>query len=329
VKRRELVALLGGAAVWPLSARGQQPTKVAQIGFLGAASRHSALGRRTLDAFRQGLRDLGYIEDRNIAIEERHAELDFDRLRDLAAELVRLDVAVIVAVPTPAAVATRNATGTIPIVMIAVGDPVRQGLVTSLAHPGGNVTGLSFTVSMETFGKGLELLTDAVPGLRHVAVLSNPANPSSALALPTIEAAARPLGVRLEMLEVRSRDAFEGAFAAMAEARVGAVLVVTDAVFIFHAARLAELAARHRLPSMHSLRESVEAGGLMSYGPDLADQARRAAAFVDKILKGAKPADLPIEQPTKFDLVINLSTAKALDLTIPPTLLARADEVIE
>jgi putative ABC transport system substrate-binding protein len=211
----------------------------------------------------------------------------------------------------------------------SVGDPVRQGLVTSLAHPGGNVTGLSFTVSMETFGKGLELLTDAVPGLRHVAVLSNPANPSSALALPTIEAAARPLGVRLEMLEVRSRDAFEGAFAAMAEARVGAVLVVTDAVFIFHAARLAELAARHRLPSMHSLRESVEAGGLMSYGPDLADQARRAAAFVDKILKGAKPADLPIEQPTKFDLVINLSTAKALDLTIPPTLLARADEVIE
>jgi putative ABC transport system substrate-binding protein len=329
MKRREFMAVLGGATVWPVAARGQQPAKVAQIGFLGAASWHSALAGRTLDAFRQGLQDLGYTEGRNIAIEERHAELDFDRLRDLAAELVRLDVAVIVAVPTPSAVAARSATGSIPIVMIAVGDPVRQGLVTSLAHPGGNVTGLSFTVSMETFGKGLELLTDAVPDLRHVAVLWNPANPSNALALPTIEAAARPLGVRLEMLEVRSRDAFDGAFAAMAEARVGALLVVTDALFIFDAARLAELAARHRLPSMHSLRESVEAGGLMSYGPNLAHQARRAAAFVDKILKGAKPADLPIEQPTKFELVINLKTAQTLGLSIRPQLLARADEVIE
>ena len=315
--------------VAPLAAEAQRPTKVYRIGILGNAPPTTPAVARLYEAFAEGLRERGYMEGENLVIERRWAEGRFDRLPDLAAELVRLKVEVIVAGPTPPAVAAKNATGTIPIVMWGVGDPVGQGLVASLARPGGNVTGLSFSVGWETFGKGLELLKETVPKVRRVAVLSNPANASHALAIENVKVAARSLGVQLQLLEARGPEEFEGAFAAMAKERVAALLVPTDPVFFLHRARLAELAAKNRLPSVHSLREYVEAGGLMSYGPSLLDLLRRAATFVDKILKGAKPADLPVEQPTKFELVINLKTAKALGLTIPQSLLLRTDQVIE
>jgi putative tryptophan/tyrosine transport system substrate-binding protein len=269
------------------------------------------------------------VEGQNIVIDYRFAEGRFDRLPDLAAELVRLRVDVIMAGPTPPAVAAKNATGTIPIVVAGVGDPVELGLIASLAHPGGNVTGLSFSVGMDIFGKGLELLREAVPKFRRVAILSNPANPSHALAITNVKAAAGSLGVQLQLLEAREPNQFDGAFAAMAKERVDALLVVADGMFIFHRARLADLTAKNRVPSMHGVRENVEAGGLMSYGPSTVAAWRRAAFFVDRILKGAKPADLPVEQPTKFELVINLKTAKTLGLDMPASLLARADEVIE
>jgi putative ABC transport system substrate-binding protein len=236
---------------------------------------------------------------------------------------------VIVAAPTAAAVAAKNATRTIPIVMWGVGDPVSLGLVASLARPGGNVTGLSFSVGMDTFGKSLELLREAIPKVPRVAVLFNPSNPAHALALDNVKAAARSLGVRLQFLEARGPSELDAAFAAMVKERAAAVLVMADAVFIAQRARLADLAARNRLPTMHGNRESVEAGGLMSYGPSNLDMIRRTAGFVDKILRGAQSATLPVEQPTKFELAINLRTAKALGLTIPSSLLLRADEVIE
>ncbi|HEV2056976.1 MAG TPA: ABC transporter substrate-binding protein [Methylomirabilota bacterium] len=282
-----------------------------------------------LDAFRQGLRELGWVEGQNIVIDYRFAEGRFDRLPDLAAELVRLKVDIIVAVSTPGVVAAKNATETIPIVMISVGDPVGLGLIASLARPGGNVTGLSYSAGLEIVGKQLELLKETVPKIRRVAILSNPANPSHPPAIRELNVAARSLGVRLQFLEARGPNEFDGAFAAMATERVGALLVLTDGVFILHRTQLADLAARSRLPGAHGTREMVEAGGLMSYGPSLRDLYRRSAAYVDKILKGAKPGDLPVEQPTKFALVINLKAAKALGLTIPPSLLQRADEVIQ
>ena len=306
----------------PLAADAQPAGKVHRIGFLGG-------GSGTVEAFRQGLRELGWVEGQNIVIGYRFAEGRFDRLPDLAVELVRLKVDVIAAGGTPAAVAAKNATGTIPIVMLNAGDPGGLGLVASLARPGGNVTGLSFSVGLETVGKGLALLKGTVPEARRVAVLSNPANPAHALAIRDLKVAARALGVQLQLLEARGPNEFDGAFAAMAKERVETLLVVPDTAFILHRARLADLAAKHRLPSMHGLRENVDAGGLMSYGPSGVAALRRAALFVDRILKGAKPADLPVEQPTKFELVINLKTAKALGLTIPPLLLLRADQVIE
>ena len=262
-------------------------------------------------------------------IEYRWAEGRFDRLPDLAAELVRLKVDIIVALATPAAAAAKNATETIPIVMIGVGDPAGIGLIASLARPGGNVTGLSFSVGPEIIGKGLELLKETVPKVRRVAILSNPANPAQPLAMREVNVAARSLGVQLQLLEARGPNEFDGAFAAMAKERVGALLVVADGLFILHRTRLADLAARSRLPAIYGYREHVEAGGLMSYGSSLRDLWRRAATYVDKILKGAKPADLPVEQPTKFELVVNLKTAKALGLTIPQSVLVRADEVIQ
>jgi putative ABC transport system substrate-binding protein len=234
-----------------------------------------------------------------------------------------------VAVATPSSAAAKKATDTIPIVMIAAGDPERVGLIKSLARPGANVTGVSFSVGMETFGRGLELLKEAVPHARRVAVLSNPANPNRPLAISSISSVAKSLGVELQFLEARDANQFDGAFAAMAKERVSALLVVADTLFILHRKRLADLAAVSRLPVAYGYKEHVEAGGLLSYGPSLSDLWRRAAIFVNKILMGAKPADLPVEQPTKFELVINLKTAKALGLTVPPTLLARADEVIE
>ncbi len=322
-----LVALALGPLSAPLVVDAQQAGRVYRIGFLGASSPSGTSPR--LDVFRQGLRELGWVEGQNIVIDYRFAEGRFDRLPDLAAELVRLKVDIIVAAPTPAAVAAKNATETIPIVMISVGEPVGLGLIASLARPGGNITGLSYNVGPELFGKGLELLKETVPKVRRVAILSNPANPAQPLFIRDVNVAARSLGVQLQLLEARGPSDFDGAFAAMARERVGALLVVAESLFILHRTRLADLAARNRLPTAYGTRESVEAGGLMSYGPSLSDFFRRAATYVDKILKGAKPADLPVEQPTKFELVINLKTAKALGLTIPRSVLIRADKVIE
>ena len=326
-RRREVIALLAAAAL--PRAWAQQAGRTPLIGWLAAGGLDQGMARRALDVFRPALRELGYVEGQNLAIEYRFAERDLRRLPQLAAELVRVKVDVIIAAPSPAAVAARYATDTIPIVMVNVGDPVGLGLVASLARPGGNVTGLAYSVGLETFAKGLELLKEVVPNLRSVAILSNPNNPAHALAIKSIEAAASALGVQVQVLEARSAEDFDGAFAAMAERSAGAVMIVPDALMLPHAARLSDLALSHGLPSMRGFREEVEAGGLISYGPNFFEPWRRAASFVDKLLKGANPAELPVEQPTKFELVINRRTADVLGLTIPPTLLARADEVIE
>jgi putative ABC transport system substrate-binding protein len=326
-RRRFLMTALAGALAAPLAAGAQPVGKVSRIGLLSGSS--TTASARHVEAFRQGLRELGWVEGQSIAIEYRFAEGRVDRLPDFAAELVRLKVDVIVAGPTPGAVAAKNATGTIPIVMTNAADPIELGLIASLARPGGNVTGVTFSVDMDIFSKELELLKETVPKLRRVAMLSNPANPGNVRAVEAVKAAARSSGVQLQVLEARGPDDFDGAFAAMANQRVEALLVVADSMLALHRVRLADLAAKNRLPSMYGLREEVEAGGLMSYGPSFAANYRRAAGFVDRILKGAKPADLPVEQPTKFELVINLKTARALSLTIPQSLLLRADQVIE
>ncbi len=303
-----------------------QPT--ATIHRLGILSGGPATAR-PIEAFRQGLRELGWIEGRNIVIEQRFADGRTDRLPALAAELIALKVDVIAAGPTPPAVAAKNATGTIPIVMLGTAEPVELGLIASLARPGGNITGLSWSVNLEIIGKGLELLKQALPRARHVAILWNSSNPAHVIAVREVKLSARSTGLELLLLDLRGPDEFDRAFATMAKQRVDAVLVVADTLFASHRTRIAELEARHGLPSMHGLLQDVEAGSLMSYGPDLVAVYRRGAFFVDKILKGAKPADLPVEQPTKYDLVINLKTAKALGLAIPPSLLLRAAHVIE
>jgi putative ABC transport system substrate-binding protein len=319
--------LAGGLLAAPFPAHAQPAGKVSRIGYLSATSGTSSPHLR--EAFRQGLRDLGWVEGQTLVIEYRWAEGRFERLPDLAAELVRLKVDLIVAAPASPALAARNATGTIPVVFMGAADPVGIGLVASLARPGGNVTGLSYSVGSSIFAKDLELLKEAVPKLRRVAVLSNPASPSQPLAISEIKGAARSLGLQLQTLEARGPGEFDGAFAAMARERAGALFVVQDPAFSPHRARLVDLAAKNRLPTMFTQREDAEAGGLMSYGPRLSDLWRRGATYVDKILKGARPADLPVEQPTRFEFVINLKTAKALGLTIPPSLLQRADEVIQ
>ncbi len=282
-------------------------------------------------AFRQGLRDLGYIEGRNLMIEYRNAEGKLDRLPALAAELVALKVDVIVAGNTRAALAAKQSTRTLPIVFTNAADPVASGLVTSLARPGGNVTGLS-NLSSELVGKCLEQLTHAVPGVSRVAVLWQPGGLGGRTdkdMLKEADLAARALGVRLQVVEARGPDDFDRAFSEMTRARAGALTVLSSTMFLVERRRLTDLAARHRLPTVFPFREGVDAGGLMSYGMDFPDLFRRAATYVDKILKGAKPGDLPVEQPTKFELVINLKTAKALGLTIPQSVLGRADEVIQ
>jgi putative ABC transport system substrate-binding protein len=327
-RRRFLQAVSVSVLAAPLAAAAaQQAGKVPRIGFLGVTSRSDRPS--LLDAFRQGLRELGWVEGQNIVIDYRYAEGRLDRLPDLAAELVRLKVDIIVSFGTQGVTAARNATETIPIVMIAVRDPVGTGLIASLARPGGNVTGVSGSPGLEIVAKQLELLKETVPKVRRVAILSNPANAYHQLAIKEVTVAARSLGVQLLLLEARGPNEFDGAFAAMAKERVGALLVVSDVIFNNHRARLADLAAKSRLPAAYGIRESVEAGGLMSYGASFLDLHRRSAVYVDKILKGARPADLPVEQPTKFELVINLKTAKALGLTIPQSLLRQADQVIE
>jgi len=323
------VVLVVGLALAPLAVGAQQAAKVARIGYL---STNLATNPHIQEAFRQGLRDLGYVEGRNVVIEYRDAEGKYERLPALAAELVALKVDVIVAAAgNNLAMAAKQATRTIPIVFAAVSDPVAFGLVTSLARPGGNVTGTS-VISSELVGKRLELLTQAVPGVSRVAILWLPGalgERTEKDMLQQADVAARALGVRLQFVEARGPADLDRAFSDMTRARAGALTVLPSNMFLREHRRLVDLAAKHRLPAVYTVKEYVDAGGLMTYGPNLADVVRRAATYVDKILKGAKPAELPVEQPTKFELVINLKTAKALGLTIPPSVLGRADQVIE
>jgi len=327
VNRRALITGVLGFLAIPLAAKAQPAGKVYRIGFLGGTSRTA--NADMTNAFSQGLRELGYVEGQNVAIEYRYAEGKYERFPDFMNELVRLKVDVIVVVPTAAALAAKNATGTIPIVTVAVFDPIESGLVASLARPGTNVTGLTLIAGAEIVGKYLELLKESLPKVSRVAVLWNPANAAHPSLVREAESSARTLGLQLQLAGVRGPDEVDNALAAMARERVGALMVLPDSMFVAERTRLAELATKHRLPAMYGLRLHAEAGGLMAYSANLPDSARRAAAFVDRILKGAKPADLPVERPTKFELVINLKTAKALGLTIPPAVLARADEVIE
>jgi putative ABC transport system substrate-binding protein len=321
--------LVLGGLFSPVTAEAEQATKIARIGYL--ATNLAGTPPASHVAFLEGLRDLGYVEGRNVVIEYRDAEGKVERFPALLAELIALKVDVIVAPGTPAALAAKHATKTLPIVFPVAVDPVQSGLVTSLARPGGNVTGLSALVS-ELVGKCLEQLTQAVPGVSRVAVLWQPGGLDERTEkdmLKGAEVAGRALGVRLQFVQARGPADFERAFSEMTKARAGALTVLTSVMFVNERRRLVDLAAENRLPAAYAQREFVDAGGLMSYGTNVADLFRRAATYVDRILKGAKPGDLPVEQSTKFELVINLKAAKALGLTIPPSVLARADQVIE
>src|SRR5262245_15438023 len=334
MRRREFICFLGCGLVCSCVALAQQSGKQAKIGWLASFS--PRLEREKLPglsprfpAFRESLEHLGHVEGRDIVFEFRYAEGNYDLLASLAAELVEQKVDIIVAQYTPATAAARKATNTIPIVAISVTDPVGRGLVESLARPGGNVTGTTFSVGLDHFTKSMEFLKEAVPGLQMVALLVSPANPSHAGTASQIEAAAQGLNVGGKVFQARRPEEIATAFEVIAQAHCEAVFVVADLVFSMEAAQIAKLSLKYQLPSMHQGRVHAEAGGLMSYGPDLTDQHRRAATYVDAILRGARPADLPIQQPTKFELLINLNTARVLGITIPPTLLLRADEVIE
>jgi putative tryptophan/tyrosine transport system substrate-binding protein len=324
MRRRAFISLLSGAATWPLAARAQQPGKLPIIGFLGA---NPSIESQRVAAFVQRLRELGWIEGRTVSIEYRWAEGRSERYAENAAELVRLKVDVIVASTTPPSLAAKQATAVIPIVFAAATDPIGTGLVASLARPGGNVTGLATQMS-DTIGKKLEFLREVVPDLRRLAIMANAGNPGSMLDMSEAEATARRLGLEVTTSEIRRAEDIAPAFEAFRN-RADALYLCPDPLMNTNRTRINILAVGARFPTMHGHREYVEAGGLMSYGPNLTSQFLRAADFVDKILRGAKPADIPVEQPTKFDLVMNLTTAKALGLDIPPTLLARADEVIE
>jgi putative ABC transport system substrate-binding protein len=323
MERRRFMALVsGGLLAAPFAAEAQQTRKVPRIGVLGGQSPEMS---PPVLALREGLRELGYVEGQNIAIEWRWAQGKDERYPDLAAELVKLKVDIIVAPTTAGAKAAQRATKTIPIVMGFVSDPVALGLVANLARPGGNITGLGVPTP-ENAGKRLQLLREAVPTVARIAVLSDESQPAD---LRGTEAAAQALGVQLQVLKVRSDGELDRAFTAIARERRTGIIILGSTTLFAYRARIAQFAVTHRLPTSAWARELAEAGCLMSYGPNLHDVSRRAAYFVDKILKGAKPGDLPVEQPTKFELVINLKTAKALSLTIPPSLLGRADEVIQ
>ena len=326
MKRRDFITLLGGAAAaWPLAARAQQPAKLPTVGFLGNAT--PATQGQWVAAFVQRLRELGWIEGRTIAIEYGWAEGRTERAAEIAAELVQRKVDVIVTSGTAVVVAAMQATSVIPIVFVGAGDPVGTGLIASLARPGGNVTGLS-NQSRDLAGKRLELLREVVPGLGRLAILANVDNPAVVLNMREVQTTARTLGVEVITLEIRRGEDIVPAFEAL-NGRAEALYVVIDSLVNTHRIRINTLALAARLPTMHTMREGVEAGGLMSYGANSPALLLRAADYVDKILRGTKAADIPVEQPTKFDLIINLTTAKALGLEVPPTLLARADEVIE
>jgi putative ABC transport system substrate-binding protein len=306
-----------------------QVAKVPRIGMLlSGAAPEPGQPSPLLDAFRGGLRDLGYVEGQNVVIEYRWAEGRNERFSDLVADLVRLNVAVIVTSGTPAVRAAKAATSTIPIVMTSVGDPVASGFVANLARPGGNITGLSL-LDADLDGKRIELLKEAVPGLTQVAILWSANDPGMTLAFSRVDVATRALGLSLQSLAVREPGEFSGAFHAASAGRAEALIVTAQPFTLRHRAQILDLVAKHRLPAMYTTRGFVDTGGLMAYGPSLSDLYRRAASYVDKILRGAKPAELPVEQPTKFEFVINLKTSKTLGLTIPPSLLLRADQVIE
>ena len=327
MKRREFITLLGGAAAaWPLAAGAQQAGKVWRIGYVAGVSRSAASG--SYAAFVQGMRELGYVEGKNFVIEWRSVEGRYERFPEIAAELMRLKVDIFVTGVTAALPALQRATTTIPIVMAYSTDPVGNGLVASLVHPGGNITGLAGS-SDDSSPKQLELLTTIVPNVSRIGLLGNPDTETYSSVLNNAQDAARKVGLSLVPIEARNSREIEDAFAAFAKERVPAVMVAVDAVFFGQRWRIAELALANRLATMFALREYAEAGGLMSYGENVADFFRRAASFVDKIFKGANPGDLPVEQPTKFNLVINRKTADALGVTIPPQLYIFADEVIE
>jgi putative ABC transport system substrate-binding protein len=326
MRRREFIRLFGSAVVaWPLVARAQQAGKVHRIGFLGSAT--AAGSAKAVESFRAGLREFGYVEGRNIGIEFRWAEGNYDRLSDLVADLIATNVDVLITHGTPGTRAAKQATTTIPIVMAISGDAIATGLVSSLARPEANLTGSTYFLP-QLNAKRLELLKEVFPSISRAAALSNPDNPVSRPIIPAMQAAAASLSVILEVVRAQGPSEFSPAFAAMTKSRVGSVVVTEDGEFAASFRTIAALALANKLPSIGA-REYAEAGGLIGYGVNILDLYRRAAYFVDRILKGAKPADLPVEQPTKFELVINLSTAKALGLTIPPTLLSRADDVIE
>ena len=324
LRRRKFLATLGGAAAWPLAARAQQPMRTPRIGYLAFRSPLSAD-----DTFFHGLRDLGWVEGQNIFVERRFAGGNADRLKDSAAELVRLQVDVIVTAASAPTQAAKDATTSIPIVFANAGDPVGQGFVQSLPHPGGNITGIAFDAGPDITAKQAQLLIEAIPKASRLAVLWNPTSAFLHSYWSVIKTAAPALRVNLQSLEVQDANEFERAFDAMTREHADGLIVLSDTFTTLYRARLADSAAKHRLPAIYGHNQYTEAGGLMSYGPSLFDAYGRAAAFVDKILKGTRPADLPVEQPTKFELIINLKTAKTLGLEIPPTLLARADKVIE
>ena len=319
-----LTLLLAGAA--PLVAGAQQAGKVYRLGFLGNST--AALEAHLVGPFREGLRDLGYVEGRNISIEYRWTEGDYERLPALVAELIASKVDVIVTAGTPASLAVKKATTTIPLVMVAVGDPVGSGLVASLARPGGNATGLT-SIAPELEGKRLQLLKEMLPNVSRVAVLWNPSNAYQIADEKEVRAAAGALRMRVSSFAVRTSDELDPALAAILRERADALLVLADRVFLFNRARIADFVVKNRLPGMNAYRELAEAGSLMSFGPSYAVMHRQAATYVVKILNGANPADLPVEQPAKFELVINLKAARALGVKIPPSLLLRADHVIE
>jgi putative ABC transport system substrate-binding protein len=324
IRRRDFITLLGTAtAAWPLAARAQRSARTARIGFLGIGTQ-SGIEHR-LERFRSGLRDHDYVEGDNVFIDFRWAEGNYARLAQFAAELIRLKVDLLATYGTPGTLAAKHATATVPIVMIVSGDAVATGIVASLARPGGNVTGSTF-FSPELNAKGLDLLKEAVPSASRVAILLNPGNPVNAPVLQAMVLTAKALKLELEPFEARTPDEFQGVFSKMT--RVDAIAVIDDALFVANARRIAEIATNNRLPSV-GFANFAQVGGLIEYGVNFPDLWYRGSYFVDRIFKGAKPADLPVEQPTKFELVINVKTAKALGITVPPTLLATASELIE
>jgi putative ABC transport system substrate-binding protein len=327
IRRRQFIVTLGSAAAWPFAARSQQPTVMgpqARVGMLTASPPSSGM----LNAFREGMRERGYIEGHNLSIVARWPQETFEQNPAVAGELVAANVDVIVAWSTPAVIAASRATSVIPIVMVSVGDPVGSGFVAGLARPGGNITGLS-NITADLSAKLLALFVELVPGMKHVGVVSNPYNPNVAIQLRETQDAVAKLGLQSHVVDAHTPEQFARAFARLSAESVNGVVLLATASVIEHAGTIAQLSLSARLPTAFQRRENVDAGGLMCYGGNLRDQFRQAAFYVDRILKGDKPADLPVQQPTKLEFIINLKTAKALGIDVPPTLLARADEVIE